>query len=73
LSTHYGRLSYSMRAVNDSVVTQISGSRIPPGGLIIESPIDRPVRSVRVNGQPNRATAKSVTLRSLPASVVFKY
>ncbi|HUQ20002.1 MAG TPA: hypothetical protein VM099_10355, partial [Gemmatimonadaceae bacterium] len=46
LSTHYGRLSYSMRAVNDSVVTQISGSRIPPGGLIIESPIDRPVRSV---------------------------
>jgi hypothetical protein len=73
LSTHYGRLSYSMRAVGDSVVTQISGPRIPPGGLILYSPIDRPMKSVSVNGQPNRSTAKSVTLRSLPATVVFRY
>jgi len=73
LSTHYGRLSYSMRAIGDSVVTRINGPRIPPGGVVVYSPMDHPVRSVMVNGRPNRVTSKSVSLRSLPASVVFRY
>jgi hypothetical protein len=40
LSTHYGPLSYTMRATPKGVAVRIeSGLRIPKGGLVIQSPL----------------------------------
>ena len=42
LSTHYGRLSYTMRAVRGGTRVSIeSGIRIPQGGIIIKPPVGR--------------------------------
>jgi len=73
LSTHYGRLSYSMRARGDSVTLRIEGPRIPPGGLIVHSPIDRPIRSASVNGHSVASKPTEVVLRALPASLVIRH
>jgi hypothetical protein len=73
LSTHYGHLSYSMRARGDSVTLSIEPLKIPPGGLIVRSPIDRPIRSASMNGRPIASKSTEVVLRSLPASLVIRH
>jgi hypothetical protein len=73
LSTHYGRLTYSMRARGDSVKIDISGPSIPPGGLVVKSPIDRPIRSASVNGRNVASKPTEIVLRSLPASLVIRH
>jgi hypothetical protein len=41
LSTHYGILGYSMSLEGDAVVMHIDdGLRVPPGGIVIVSPLD---------------------------------
>jgi hypothetical protein len=73
LSTHYGRLSYSMHGSQNSVELSVSGPRIPPGGLVIESPYARSIRGSTLNGQRVPATRDAVVIRSLPARVVLRY
>ena len=81
LSTHYGPLSYSMRTVDDAAFTGLRpiavyiepGTRIPPGGLIVRSPADRPVRQVMVDGSVAQTDAGGVVVRRLPAIVTFRY
>ncbi len=74
LSTHYGPLSYSMRFAGNAVEARIEpGTRIPPGGLIVRSPADRPVRQVIVDGSVVRTDAGGVVVRRLPAVVTFRY
>ena len=46
LSTHYGRLTYSMRAVPGGTQVKIeSGIRIPQGGIIIKPPVGREAKA----------------------------
>lgn len=73
LSTHYGRLGYSMRAAGDAVEIRIGGPRIPPGGLIIRSPFNRPIRSATLDGRRIASTGSEVVIRTLPASLVLRY
>ncbi len=74
LSTHYGPLTYDMRADNGVVTVNLrAGVRIPPGGIVVRSPLDRPFASVTVNGTPGSATGSEVTVRALPATIVFRY
>ncbi|MEO5590450.1 MAG: coagulation factor 5/8 type domain-containing protein, partial [Gemmatimonadaceae bacterium] len=75
LSTHYGLLSYRMTAHETQLrVALDAGTRIPPGGIVVESPSSRAVRRVTVNGSPATAgKSGSVTVRSLPAVISFSY
>jgi hypothetical protein len=58
LSTHYGVLSYTMRSVGREIEVRIeSGIRVPPGGLVVHSPV----------------TDEKQVVRSLPAVVKFRY
>lgn len=74
LSTHYGRLSYTMQSSgNDIKITIRDGVRIPSGGLVVRSPADRAIRQAFVNGAVALVGNGEVVVRSLPAVVTFKY
>ena len=74
LSTHYGRLSYTMRAVGDALEARIeAGVRVPAGGLVVRSPSDRPLRQAVVNGASVKPGTGEVIVRSLPAVITFRY
>lgn len=73
LSTHYGRLNYSMQGVCDGAELAIEGVRIPPGGIIVRSPYDRPIRGAKLNGKKTRFSNSEVILRSLPARLMLRY
>ncbi|MGK2961660.1 MAG: discoidin domain-containing protein, partial [Gemmatimonadaceae bacterium] len=73
LSTHYGRLSYSMRSAGDAIEVRIDeGVRIPPGGIVVRSAVEREPASIEVNGSKAPGTG-GVIVRSLPAIVRFSY
>ncbi len=74
LSTHYGLLTYGMRADSGVVTVNIStGLRIPPGGIVVRSPLDHPFTSASVNGGTSRGPGSEVNVRALPATIVFRY
>ncbi len=51
LRTPWGPLAYQMRATATTVtVTFGAGMRVPPGGLVVMSPLDSPVVSARADG-----------------------
>ena len=75
LRTHYGPLSLRMRAEGNTVRARVGGAlRVPPGGVVLRSPLERPIRRARVNGRaaPVRA-GREVVIRALPADVVLEY
>jgi hypothetical protein len=73
LSTHYGRLSYTMRASQSAVQLQVEGVRVPRGGLVVRSPIDRPIRSATINGRDAGFSDSEIVVRGLPASITLRY
>jgi hypothetical protein len=75
LSTHYGPLTFTMRAMGDVVRVRFEpGLRVPPGGIVLRSPLDRPIRSATVDGRrvevPDGA---EVRLRTQPTTVELRY
>jgi hypothetical protein len=75
LSTHYGPLSYTMRAVADRVLVRIeAGLRLPSGGLVVRSPRGRPVQRAVLNGRGAAVTGgREVLVRRLPAELTLFY
>ncbi len=74
LSTHYGPLSYTMRASGNDIEVKIeSGIRIPSGGLVVRSPSDSAISQVTVNGAAATPGKGEVVIHSLPATVRFRY
>jgi hypothetical protein len=88
LRTHYGALSFRMRARRDSVVMDFpslvgetradikTGRRrltVPAGGLVVRSPTERPLRAAFVDGQPIVVSATEVVLRRVPRQLVLLY
>jgi hypothetical protein len=76
LPTHYGILGYTLRADGpDTVRLRIGGDlALPPGKIVVRSPLDRPIRSVTVNGHPvDGVTADEVVVGECPADVVLAY
>ena len=61
LPTHWGVLNYSLRGDGpDAVRVRLSGDLvIPPGGIVLASPFDRPIAAATVNGAPVAAVAAS--------------
>jgi hypothetical protein len=76
LSTHYGPLTFSMRAAGNEVRVRFEpGLRTPPGGIVLRSPLDRRIRSATVDGRTVAVSADGaeVRLRALPRRVVLRY
>ncbi|HEX5724011.1 MAG TPA: discoidin domain-containing protein [Longimicrobiaceae bacterium] len=76
LRTYYGPLRLEMRAEGtDAVRVTIGGGlRVPPGGVVVRSPLDRPLRRATVNGRAVRVDSPGeITVRTLPADVVLEH
>ncbi|HEV7588619.1 MAG TPA: discoidin domain-containing protein [Longimicrobium sp.] len=75
LSTHYGPLSFTMRASGSVVRVRFApGLRAPPGGIILRSPLDRPIRTATVDGRRVEVSdGAEVRLRTPPSMVELRY
>ncbi|HLK11125.1 MAG TPA: discoidin domain-containing protein [Candidatus Binatia bacterium] len=76
LPTYYGVLSYSLRAEGpDTVRLRLGGDVVvPPGKIVVVSPLDRPLRAVTVDGQAvDTFTAGQAVVARAPADVVLSY
>ncbi len=76
LPTWHGTLNYRM-AMNgpDTLRVQLSGDvTVPPGRIILQSPLDRPLQGVIVNNRPSMTfTATTATIDQFPADVELQY
>lgn len=76
LPTTAGTLNYRMRLRDDGALSvDMTGDiRVPPGKIIVTSPLDQPPVSVTVNGQDaSGLDGKTATIDRFPAHVVFRY
>jgi hypothetical protein len=76
LPTHWGVLNYTLRGESaDEVRLRLSGDlALPPGKIVVQSPLARPLRAVLVNGKSIETfTAEHATVGEFPADVVLRY
>ncbi|MCP5158027.1 MAG: discoidin domain-containing protein [Gammaproteobacteria bacterium] len=76
MPTWHGTLNYRMAMAGpDTLRVRLSGDvRLPPGGIVLHAPLDRPVREVLIDGQPTTDfTDYTTTVRQFPAEVEFRY
>jgi len=74
LSTEYGPLNYDMSGLGKVVTINLrTGIRMPPGGIVIYSPLDQPILSAAVDGVPVAVKGAEVRVRKLPAIVTIRY
>jgi len=73
--TVHGPLDLTMRGDGRSVRVRLGGGlTVPPGGVVVVSPYDRPVRRATLDGAAARLTqAGEVVVRRLPATVTLWY
>ncbi len=75
LRTTHGPLDLMMRAEGDSVIARLSGlTSMPRGGVLVRSPLDRPIRVATVDGRIARVTnTNEVIVEAVPARLVLRY
>ena len=74
LSTQYGLLNYDMRASGNVVTVNLrAGLRMPPGGIVVWSPLEQAILSAWVDGVPAPLKGSEVRVRKLPAIVTIRY
>ncbi len=76
LSTYYGTLNYSLRKGDlGELRLKLSGDiALPPGKIVVTSPLEEPLKGVLVNGKPIETfNAHSATVGEFPAEVVLQY
>jgi hypothetical protein len=50
-----------------------TGIRMPPGGIVVYSPLDQPILSAAVDGVPAPIRGAEVRVRKIPAIVTIRY
>jgi hypothetical protein len=76
LPTYYGTLNYSVRPHADhELVVRMSGDiALPPGRIVLPSPLDQPLTGVIINGRESRNfTEREAVIDQFPATVVLRY
>ena len=76
LGTPYGPIDFDVRAATArSLVAHIGGAvRMPPGGIVFRSPVDKPIASARVDGSAvSLSSSGEVVIRHLPATINLTY
>ncbi|HEU0298028.1 MAG TPA: discoidin domain-containing protein [Longimicrobium sp.] len=75
LRTYWGTLELRTRAEGDAVRVRVGGDVRAPGGIVVRTPLDRPIRRATVNGRavPVDADAREVVVPAAPADVVLEH
>jgi hypothetical protein len=74
LSTSYGPLNYDIRASGPTVTINLrAGIKLPPGGIVVFSPLEQPILSAAVDGVLTAVRGSEVRVRKLPAIVTIRY
>ncbi|MGH7605081.1 MAG: discoidin domain-containing protein [Gemmatimonadaceae bacterium] len=74
LSTMYGPLSYDIRSSGPTVTLNLrAGLKMPPGGIVVFSPLEQPILSALVDGVPTGVRGSEIRVRKLPAIVTIRY
>ncbi|HZP42542.1 MAG TPA: discoidin domain-containing protein [Candidatus Binatia bacterium] len=76
LPTYWGVLGMTMRATGpDAVRVRLTGDlTVPPGRIVLRSPLSQPLRGVVVNGRSVESfTTDEVVIGDFPAEVTLKY
>jgi hypothetical protein len=74
LSTEYGPINYDMRSIGRVVTINLrAGIRMPPGGIVVFSPLDQPILSAAVDGVPAAIRGAEVRVRKIPSIVTIRY
>jgi hypothetical protein len=76
LPTWHGTLNYRMTMSDpDTLHLRLSGDvTVPPGRIIVHSPLDRPLRGLKVNNRTLETfTATTATVDQFPAEVELEY
>ena len=76
LPTRYGALDLTLAATADGGVRAVLGGNLarPPGGIVLVSPLARPLREAIVDGRSVALDAPGrVTLRDVPAEILLRY
>jgi len=74
LSTAYGPLTYDMRATGNTVILNLrAGIKLPPGGIVVWSPLSQPILSAAVDGVPAAVKGPEIRVRKVPAVVTIRY
>jgi hypothetical protein len=76
LPTYYGVLHFSLRGEDPNALRlRLAGDlTLPPGNIVLQPPLPRPLTAVTVNGKPVQTfTADTATISEFPAEVVLTY
>ncbi len=75
LPTYYGILNYKMKMDGENLVVELNGNlQMPPGKIILKSPMASDVKTVKVNGKKSRSfNAKEVVIEEFPAKIELHY
>jgi len=75
LPTYYGILNYRMQAAGSTVRVFLGGDiAVPPGGIVVRSPLETPVIGASVDGKPAaRFDAHGATVTEFPAEVILTH
>jgi hypothetical protein len=75
LGTEFGPISASAKLVGvDQILLHIEGAAHPSGGFEVPSPLNRPIRSIKIGGKQTQVTdAASVHFTNLPAEIELTY
>lgn len=76
LPTYYGTLHYTLRNPDDhKLILHLSGDlSLPPGKIVVQPPLPRPLRAVRVSGRPIETfSAGEAVIDAIPATVEMEY
>ena len=76
LPTHWGVLDYTMQSAGpDTVRVRLGGDLVvPPGRIVITSPLDRPIVAATVDGRPVAALQRdALAVDAVPAEVELRY
>lgn len=78
MPTYYGKLSYTVKSTRDvqgavaAVTIEIAdGVKVPPGGIIVRSPLSRPIRAV--HGEGKLTHQNEIRIDTLPAKLSIAY
>ncbi len=75
LPTHYGTLNYRMQMQDGRVIVDLTGDlRMPPGRLVVRSPLAAELEGVQVNGRKLESfTSRRIFLHTFPARLILRY
>ena len=75
LPTYYGSLNYKMTMQGEKLFVELDGSmKLPPGKVILKSPLSRMLKAVTINGKSSKAfTAGEVVVSAFPANIILDY